>query len=248
MNFFDSQTENRRTVRITLTAKHTMPDLGKFSLFNNGIPVNRHPLNAEGHADPEDYPEEMNDALQDMLDRDAGFSEGEIYDAGASEAEQGSEDGESMSLDEFFDKLAEIGEALGVESSPEEDDDLLVFRTLGTMERILEDGHEIIEIAYTEADSMDNTSTVIRYDPRKPGSVSVMHSGSVMSALVCEQGVRHITAYDTPIMPFQVAVYTKKCVGGFTFEEGGSLELDYMVEIRGADMQRTQMTIDAIAL
>ena len=36
--------------------------------------------------------------------------------------------------------------------------------------------------------------------------------------------------------------------GGFTFEEGGSLELDYMVEIRGADMQRTQMTIDAIAL
>ena len=249
MNTFEPQTENRRTVRITLTAKHTMPTCGNISLFRSGVmPKNHHPLNAEGHADPEDYPEEMNTVLQDMLDRDAGFTEGEIYDA-AAESEYGDEDDVPADLDALFDKLQEIGEHLGIEPAADEDDDnLFVFRTLGTMERIIENGEEIIEISYTEDDSMDATSTVIRYNKNKPTSVSIIHSGSVMSALICEQGVRHTSAYETPVMPFQVAVYTKKCAGGFTFDEGGSLELDYMVEIRGADMQRTQMTIDALAL
>ena len=247
MNFSTLEnSENRRTVRITLTAKHTMPNLGGFSLFNKSIKVDRHPLNASGHADPEDYPDEMNDVVQDMLDRDAGFSEGEIYDASA-ESDFLDPDEENVSIEDIFEKLKELGDKLGAQAD-EDDDDVLVFRTLGSMERKVENGIEIIEISYAEEDSMDNTNTVIRCDPTKPNSVSVMHSGSVMSALICEQGARHISAYQTPIMPFEVAVYTKKCEGGFTFDCGGSLELDYMVEIRGANMQRTQMTIDAVVL
>lgn len=247
MNYLDSNTENRRTVRIVLTAKHTMPAVGKVSLFTSPLAKKAHPLNADGHANPEDYPEEMNTALQDMLDRDAGLTESEIYDA-ANDEEYYEEDEAPTSIDELFEKLAEIGESLGMNKPEEDDDDLFVFRTLGSMEKIIENGEELIEISYSEGETMDDTSTVIRYNPKKPGSVSILHSGSVMSALVCEQGVRHITAYETPIMPFEVALYTKKCEGGFTFEEGGSLDLDYMVEIRGADMQRTQMTIDAIVL
>lgn len=253
-NAYDSiawNTENRRTVRITLTAKHIVPDLGNrrgvVSLFQE-LKKDRHPLNAEGHANPEDYPEEMNDAVQDMLDRDAGFTESEIYDAGMDAYEEDT-DGQGdalMSLEEIWDKIQEIGQKLGIE---EEDDDMYVFRTLGSMERkTAEDGHEVIEISYTEEDSMDDTGTVILYDPAKPGYAAIYHTGGVMSALICEKGVRHISAYQTPLMPFEVAVYTKKCDGGFTFDRGGSLELDYMVEIRGADMQRTIMTIDAVVL
>lgn len=244
-------TPDRRMVRLTLTAKHIVPDLGKqrgvVSLFQE-LKKDRHPLNADGHANPEDYPEEMNDVLQDMLDRDAGFTESEIYDAGFAEEADGTEDDAPMSLEEIWDKIQQIGESLGIRPE-EDDDDMYVFRTLGAMERkTAEDGHEVIEISYTEEDSMDDTSTVILYDPQKPGCVSIYHTGGVISALVCEKGVRHISAYQTPLMPFEVAVYTKKCSGGFTFSEGGSLELDYMVEIRGADMQRTMMTIDAVAL
>lgn len=241
---------SRRMVRITLTAKHTVTDPGNrrgvVSLFQE-LKKDRHPLNADGHADPEDYPEEMNDAVQDMLDRDAGFTEGEIYDNGADAYEDDlSDDDAPMSLEEIWDKMQEIGQKLGVQ---DDDDDLYVFRTLGSMERkTAEDGHEVIEISYTEDDSMDDTTTVILYDPVKPNSVTIYHTGGVMSTLICEKGVRHISAYQTQLMPFEVAVYTKKCDGGFTFEEGGSLELDYMVEIRGADMQRTTMTIDAVAL
>ncbi len=237
--------ETRRMVRLTLTAKHTVPDLGNkrgvVSLFQE-LKQTRHPLNEDGHANPEDYPEEMNDAVQDMLDRDAGFSEGEIYDAGIEESE--GDEAESMSLEELFDKIKEIGESLGMGEENDEDD-LYVFRTIGSMEK-KDDG--ILEISYAEEDSMDNTSTVIRYDPSKPGAVSICHNGGVDSALVCEEGVRHISVYKTPVAPFEVAVFTKKCCGAFTFEEGGSMELDYMVELRGADMQRTVMTIDAIAL
>ena len=166
------------------------------SLFQE-IKQDRHPLNAQGHADPEDYPEEMNTAVQDMLDRDAGFTESEIYDAGMEEMEQ--EGDEVMSLEEIWDKIQEIGQQLGVQGQEEEsDDDLYVFRTLGSMERFADEkGSEIIEISYTEEDSMDNTGTVIRYDVTKPGSVSIYHTGGVSSALVCEKGVRHISAYQS---------------------------------------------------
>ncbi|MBQ4353483.1 MAG: DUF1934 domain-containing protein [Clostridia bacterium] len=246
-------TPHRRTVRLTLTAKHTVPELGRYrgviSLFQE-LKKDRHPLNADGHANPEDYPEEMNDAVQDMLDRDAGFTESEIYDAGFEEAaEAGDAEGEAMTLEQIWDKIQEIGQKLGMQPEEDDDDDLYVFRTLGSMERLAdENGNEVIEISYAEEESMDNTGTVIRYDPSKPGCAAIYHTGGVMSTLICEKGKRHISAYQTPIMPFEVAVFTKKCEGGFTFENGGSLELDYMVEIRGADMQRTMMTIDVRVL
>lgn len=235
-------TNDRRTVRITLTAKHTVPDQRNrcvVSLFPGSKQEWR--SGSEDHANPEDYPEEMNDALQDMLDRDAGCTEGEIYDnaAGVGEDEE-TPDG----LEELWERLQEISQ-----QCEDDEDDVYVFRTLGSMERkITDDGREVVEISYTEEESMDDTGTLIQYDPKKPGYVAIYHTGGVFSTLICEKGVRHISTYRTPIMNFEIAVYTKKCEGGFTFDEGGSLELDYMVEVRGADMQRTVMTIDAIVL
>ena len=107
-------------------------------------------------------------------------------------------------------------------------------------------GSETIEIEYTEDDSMENTRTVIAFTPSQNDRVSIIHDGPVMSSLVCERGVRHISAYKTPIAPFEVAVYAKRCDADLTFERGGYIELDYLVELRGMDIQRTCMTIDAI--
>ncbi len=172
---------------------------------------------------PEDYPEEMNDALCEIMAQNGDGEGGEIPDIE-----------EILKLcDEFVDRV--MADKVG-------DPNELEFCTVAQMTRRA-DG--VIEIEYREDESMDNTTTVISYDPDNPAAVSIMHSGSVMSSLVCERGRRHISVYNTPIMPFEIAVYTKLCEGGFTFERGGLMKLDYIVELRGADIQRTLMKIKA---
>lgn len=126
----------------------------------------------------------------------------------------------------------------------EADSDALIFETRGTIEKCFRDGRPVIEVKYTEDESMDGTETVIRFDPARPRSALISHTGGVISTLILEEGVRNITVYETQIMPFEIAVYTKKCRGGFT-AGGGTLSLDYLLELRGADLQRTVMTIEA---
>ncbi len=179
---------------------------------------------------------------------DSGFPEGFSPDAIAT-FDAPYEDGdyeEDDYDDELYRRLEELVEQISADDQ-ESEDDTYVFKTLGQMRRTTDvNGNETIEIEYTEDDSMENTRTVIAFTPSQNNRVSIIHDGPVMSSLVCERGVRHISAYKTPVMPFEVAVYAKRCDADFTFERGGYIELDYLVELRGMDVQRTCMTIDAI--
>ena len=44
-------------------------------------------------------------------------------------------------------------------------------------------------------------------------------------------------------MPFETAVLAKKGDGNMTYEDGGDIDLDYLVELRGMDLQRTEMKL-----
>lgn len=236
---------DRRTVKIKLSSRHIVHDMERFAAYGNFMTM-FDPGPAARSADmiePEDYPEEMNDALCDILDREntvIGYpSEEELMEYCAEENE---EEAESPLMQSFAEKLELFLKLLEDDEGAE--DDSFVFETLGTMEKVItEEGRSVIEVSYTEDESMDGTNTVIRYDPARDNSVSIYHTGGVVSALVCEEGVRHITVYQTPIAPFEIALYTKKCRGGFSFSMGGEMELDYIVELRGADLQRTIMRI-----
>ncbi len=237
---------DRQTVKIKLSSRHIVHDMERFARYGNFMTMfdpQPEPKRTDV-IDPEDYPEEMNDALYEILDRENGAigypTEEELMEYCSEEAD---EELDMSPMQSFSDKLELFLKLL--ESDEGTEDDSFVFETLGTMEKvILEDGRQVIEVAYTEDESMDDTNTVIRYDPAKEGTVSIYHTGGVISALVCEEGVRHITVYQTPIAPFEIALYTKKCRGGFTCSMGGVMELDYIVELRGADLQRTIMKID----
>lgn len=233
---------DKRMVKLTLTSKHILPDNRTNAITQSFFSNKRDMFKEEKHANPEDYPEEMYATVQDMLDRDAGLSETEIYNAGEDESDESENmsDEERQMFEEIWQKLQEI--------QPEDEDDVYVYRTIGELRRRTEGGREIIEISYIEGESMDETESVIVYDPARPNSVSIYRTGSVLNSIVCEEGVRHISVYQTPIMAFEMAVYTKKCRGSFDFECGGSMELDYAVEMRGADKQRTIMTVDAVVL
>ena len=66
-----------------------------------------------------------------------------------------------------------------------------------------------------------------------------------MNTLICEKGHRHTSVYASPMlpMPLEACTYTRRCDVDLD-EEGGVVFLDYMIEIRGADVQRTTIRMD----
>ena len=99
------------------------------------------------------------------------------------------------------------------------------------------------EISYeeTELTGMEGSRTVISYDVGDKGIVTMMRTGAVSTALVFEKGKRHHCVYKTPYMPFEVCVRTLEVKNDI--EERGCMELDYIVEIRGARAERTKFSI-----
>ena len=220
-----------KTVRLTLTSQHILTRRLEpgMSMFGD-VP-----------AGDGDFPEGFSpDAIADFDAPYDDFDEGDEDDF--------DENGDLLAdaANELYRRLEQLVEQISADDADAEDD-TYVFKTLAQMRRTADaDGNETIEIEYTEDDSMENTRTILAFTPAQNNRVSIIHDGPVMSSLVCERGVRHISAYKTPVMPFEVAVYAKRCDADFTYERGGYIELDYLVELRGMDIQRTRMTIDAI--
>lgn len=99
-------------------------------------------------------------------------------------------------------------------------------------------------IAYDESEltGMEGSHTQVRFERAQPGLVTMMRHGTVNTILVFEKGKRHICTYQTEYMPFEICVNTKEVRNTLLFD--GKIELDYIVEIRGAQAERTQFTIE----
>ncbi len=99
-------------------------------------------------------------------------------------------------------------------------------------------------IAYDESEltGMEGSHTQVRFERTEPGLVTMMRHGTVNTILVFEKGKRHICTYQTEYMPFEICVNTKEVRNTLLFD--GKIELDYIVEIRGAQAERTQFTIE----
>ena len=119
---------------------------------------------------------------------------------------------------------------------PTEEGDTYTFCTTAGMKT--ECG--VVTINYEE--NTGCTSEII-FDTGKPGMVTIHRTGGIMNTIVLEKGKRHISVYNTPIMPFETAVLAKKVDVNMTYEDGGDIALDYLVELRGMDLQRTEMKI-----
>ena len=93
----------------------------------------------------------------------------------------------------------------------------------------------------TELSGMEGTRATLFFPKDAPGQVTLTRTGSVKTALLFEAGHRHECVYQTPIMPFEVCVQTKTVQNAV--ETMGTLELDYISQIKGADAERTKMRI-----
>ena len=100
-----------------------------------------------------------------------------------------------------------------------------------------------VELVYEEGElsGMEGSVTSVGFDRNAPGLVSMMRTGAVETALVFEQGKRHISVYDTPISSFQVCVRTMRVDNRLLTD--GVIQLDYLVEIHGAQAEHCRMTI-----
>ncbi len=98
----------------------------------------------------------------------------------------------------------------------------------------------------TEITGMEGTESQLSFRLAQPNLITMLRTGSVTTALVFEQGKRHTSLYQTPIMPFEVCVHTLKIENRLTEKKGigGTLELDYVVEIRGAQAERCLLHLE----
>ena len=129
-----------------------------------------------------------------------------------------------------------IGEDAAVE--PE----TMRMNTLGTM--LVENGRVEISYEETQATGMDGSTTRVTYMLDQPDVVSMIREGTVSTALVFEAGKRHHCVYRTPIMPFEVCVRTMKVENRLS--DMKTLMLDYVVEIRGAQAERTKFYMEIL--
>lgn len=116
------------------------------------------------------------------------------------------------------------------------------INTLGHLKR--EGGR--VEVSYdeTEATGMEGSTTAVYFVEDDDGVVSMVREGAVSTALVFEEGKRHHCVYNTPIMPFQVCVHTLKVDNRLLVD--GYIDLDYIVEIRGAQAERTKFHMEIL--
>ena len=123
-----------------------------------------------------------------------------------------------------------------------EQSDMLEMNTFGT----LRDDGDTVSISYTESEAsgMEGSDTIISFRKSSPEMVTMTRDGAVSATLVFEDGKRHHCLYKTPFMPFEVGVYTKNVINSLL--EDGTLNLDYIVEIRGAKAERTRFKMQII--
>ena len=116
---------------------------------------------------------------------------------------------------------------------------------INSVGNICDDGDRIT-LSYEESDAsgMQGSTTSITFLKSDPSIVTMMRSGLVSATLVFEEGKRHHCIYKTPFMPFEVCIHTTKVVNALLV--GNTLELDYIVEIRGAKAERTKFKMQIL--
>lgn len=134
------------------------------------------------------------------------------------------------------------GEEISMYEEREAEPEEFEINTLGTMKT--DEGR--IEISYeeTEATGMDGSVSTVTFMRDNPKMVTMIREGAVSTALVFEAGKRHQCVYNTPFMPFVVCVRTLTVNNRLL--DCGYIELDYIVEIRGAQAERTKFRMELL--
>ncbi len=100
-----------------------------------------------------------------------------------------------------------------------------------------------VELIYEEGElsGMEGSVTSIGFDRTSSGLISMMRTGLVSTAMVFEEGKRHLCLYQTPFSDFEICVRALRVENRLLQE--GRIELDYLIEVHGAQAERCKMRI-----
>ena len=114
------------------------------------------------------------------------------------------------------------GKQLYEEASPEE----MELVTAGTL-KMDEAGGCTVSYQETELTGLEGTTTRLHI---QKGKVTLLREGSINSQMVCEEGRRHLSMYETPYGALSIGINTRR-MRSTVGEAGGDLEIDYAIEI-----------------
>ena len=106
-------------------------------------------------------------------------------------------------------------------------------------------GPNRVELVYEEGElsGMEGSVTSIGFDRAQPGLLSMLRSGVVSTAMVFEENKRHICVYKTPFSELEVCTVAKRVENRLLTD--GVIELDYLIEVHGAQAEKCHMVITA---
>lgn len=148
----------------------------------------------------------------------------------------------TASKESFFEKMFDGDETDMFEDAEDEEnnDGTIELNSEGVL--CVDDKRASISYDESELTGMEGSTTEVGFDLDNAGLVTMMRHGTVSTVLVFEKGKRHICSYQTEYMPFEICVNTKDVQN--TLLENGRIDLDYIIEIRGAQAERTLFTIE----
>ena len=114
------------------------------------------------------------------------------------------------------------------------------FMVRGTL--MQEQGRLTLSYAEPQTSGMEGTTTQLLFDLDRPQRITLMRNGAVSTAMTFEPQKRHVTFYDTEYFSFELCTVAAKVSNGLSCE-GGTLDLVYFVELRGADMEHTHLSL-----
>ena len=106
----------------------------------------------------------------------------------------------------------------------------------------ISDGRVCLSYEESAIEGTEGCTTVISFEKGQPECVTVERRGPLSSVFVISKGERIFSAYSTPYGVIDMCIYAKKVENSLSLE-GGSLSLDYAVELRGLTAQRTKMEV-----
>lgn len=122
-----------------------------------------------------------------------------------------------------------------------ENEQTIEISTDGTLS--VEDGKFLISYDESELTGMDGAHTALEFLETTPEQVTMTRSGSASTSMIFKEDARYMSTYETGIFPLEMCISTKS-VENTVNENGGTIVIDYTVEIHGVCMERTYLTVN----
>jgi len=119
-----------------------------------------------------------------------------------------------------------------------EEENKVELTTKGIIEQI-ENG---VSITYEESELTGMQGTTTRIEVNKNGVITLNRSGTTNSCLVFEEGKKNLSYYDTDVGAFSISVYANYLEADIN-EDGGSIEIDYVLEVNGNFAGQNEISI-----